>query len=122
MKLPSIDKEVDYTFSSRFQEAQGTNPEELIASAHAGCFSMALSNLLSEKGYNPKFISTSVKVNLEKTESGFEISDTNIYTEAEVPDIDEGLFMALAVDAKVGCPVSLALGDSVKINMQAKLV
>lgn len=109
-----------YSFSSRFEEGQGTNPEELIAAAHAGCFSMALSGELGKAGHDPKRVATTAKVHLTKGDSGFSITRIHLETEAEVPGIDGGEFQKLAEAAKKGCPVSRAL-QAVEITMDAKL-
>jgi len=98
-----------YSFSSRFEEGNGTNPEELIGAAHAGCFSMALSAELGEAGYKPASINTTDKVHLVKKEDGFTISKIEIITEADIPDIDEDTFRSHAESAKKNCPVSRAL-------------
>ena len=121
MKMNTLNEELPYSFSSRFEDGKGTNPEELIAAAHAGCFSMALSGLLSEKGYKPNFISTKAEVMMEKSGPGFRISESNLTAEAEVPGIDEDLFMKLANDAKANCPVSKVL-SSITINLKIKLL
>ena len=121
MKMNTYNEELPYSFSSRFEDGKGTNPEELIAAAHSGCFSMALSGLLSEKGYKPNFISTKAEVVMEKSGSGFRISESNLTAKAEVPGIDEDLFMKLANDAKANCPVSKAL-SSVSVNLNIKLL
>lgn len=110
-----------YSFSSRFEEGKGTNPEELIAAAHAGCFSMALSAQLTEAGFVPTRVETTAKVHLEKTEAGFGIGRIDLQTEAEVPGIDEPTFQQLAEGAKKGCPVSRAL-SAVEITLNAHLV
>ncbi len=121
LKINAIKEDLAFTFSSRFGDGKGTNPEELIAAAHAGCFSMAFSALLTEKGYKVKSISTEAEVVLEKHDGGFKIAESNLTTKAEVPEIDKDLFKELAADAKVNCPVSQAL-SGVKISMQAQLV
>jgi osmotically inducible protein OsmC len=121
IKLSTAGQEMDYTFASRFENGSGTNPEELIAAAHAGCFSMALSAELTEKGYNPESINTSAEVSVEKSDDGFRIAESTLTVEAKVPDIDETLFMKLAVHAKNNCPVSQALA-SVRINLHANLI
>jgi len=110
-----------YSFQSRFEEAPGTNPEELIAAAHAGCFSMALSGQLTKGGFSPKRIATTAKVQLLKQEAGFTITEIQLETEAEVPGIDDAKFQELAGNAKKGCPVSRALA-AVEIKLSAKLV
>ena len=110
----------EYSFSSRFEEGTGTNPEELIGGAHAGCFSMAFSLELSEAGYDPEIIETKANVTLEKAEGGFKISKILLETEAKVPNIEDDFFQKIANDAKVGCPVSKALGG-VNIEVKASL-
>jgi osmotically inducible protein OsmC len=110
-----------YSFQSRFEEAPGTNPEELIAAAHAGCFSMALSGQLTRAGFAPKRIATTAKVQLMKQDAGFAITQIQLETEAEVPGIDAAKFQELAGNAKTGCPVSKAL-SAVSIELSAKLV
>jgi osmotically inducible protein OsmC len=109
-----------YSFASRFESGQGTNPEELIGAAHAGCFSMALSARLVKAGYSPKSISTSARVHLDKVGEGFKITISELSTEAEVPGIDEKKFLEEAEEAKRGCPVSQAL-TGVEVKLQAKL-
>ncbi|HET7746584.1 MAG TPA: OsmC family protein [Vicinamibacteria bacterium] len=111
-----------YSFSSRFEEGQGTNPEELIAAAHAGCFSMALSGALGKNGFQPKRVSTTANVHLTKTDAGFTISTIELKTEAEVPGIDPAKFQEIAEGAKKGCPVSRALAGVGEIKLDAKLV
>jgi lipoyl-dependent peroxiredoxin len=110
-----------YSFSSRFEEGAGTNPEELIAAAHAGCFSMALANELTKAGHEPDSVRTTAKVHLAKTEGGFGISRIDLATEARVPGIDEDAFQQAADGAKEGCPVSKALA-AVEITLDARLV
>src|SRR6056297_3067373 len=112
--------EAPYSFTSRFEDGKGTNPEELIGAAHAGCFSMALSLMLGEAGYEPEEISTSAEVNIEKKGDGFAITGIKLRTEAVVPNIDEKAFLEHAEAAKSGCPVSQALGGT-KISLEAKL-
>ena len=109
-----------YSFSSRFEEGQGTNPEELIAAAHAGCFSMALSAELGKAGHDPKRVATTAKVHLTKGDAGFSITRIHLETEAEVPGLDDAGFQKIAEGAKKGCPVSRAL-QAVEITMDAKL-
>lgn len=113
--------EGQYSFSSRFESGTGTNPEELIAAAHAGCFSMALSAGLGKGNITPTRISTVAKVSLEKVGEGFSITRIDLETEGEVPGIDEATFLEYAEAAKKGCPVSRALG-AVEITLSAKLV
>jgi lipoyl-dependent peroxiredoxin len=113
--------EGQYSFSSRFEDGAGTNPEELIAAAHAGCFSMALSNGLAKAGFTPTRVDTTASVSLEKTDAGFGITKIELRTEAEVPGIDEATFSEQADTAKKNCPVSKALA-AVDISLDAKLV
>src|SRR5437867_3646509 len=110
-----------YSFQSRFESGTGTNPEELIAAAHAGCFSMALSGALSRAGHVPNRVHTTAKVHLDKGDAGFRISAIELETEADVPGIDDAAFQKEAAAAKVGCPVSQALA-AVDITLNARLV
>ena len=110
-----------YSFASRFEQGTGTNPEELIAAAHAGCFSMALSSALGKAGFTPRRINTTASVFLEPVEGGFGITHIDLKTEADVPGIDNGKFQEIAGGAKKGCPVSKALAATT-INLDAKLV
>jgi lipoyl-dependent peroxiredoxin len=110
-----------YSFGSRFEEAGGTNPEELIGAAHAGCFSMALSAGLGRSGHDPKRVATSARVHLEKVGEGFKITRIELDNESEVPGIDEATFQEHANKAKEGCPVSQALAG-VEISLNARLV
>lgn len=110
-----------YSFTSRFEDGTGTNPEELIGAAHAACFSMALSAALGRAGYAPQRVATTAKVHLEKQEEGFRITRIALTTEAQVPGIDDAAFQEQARGAKEGCPVSQAL-QAVEITLEAKLV
>ena len=110
-----------YSFTSRFEEGKGTNPEELIAAAHAGCFSMALSGALAKDGYDPKSIRTEDKVYIEKVGEGFKITKIEMTTEAEVPGIQDDAFHKYAENAKQNCPVSQAL-KGVEMVLTARLV
>jgi osmotically inducible protein OsmC len=121
MALGSGAYEGQYSFSSRFESGTGTNPEELIAAAHAGCFSMAFSAQLGKAGFTPTRIATDAKVHLEKVGEGFGITKIDLVTEGEVPGIEEAQFLEIAEAAKKGCPVSRALG-AVEITLDAKLV
>lgn len=121
MKLGSGAYEGNYSFPSRFESGKGTNPEELIAAAHAGCFSMALSLFLGNAGYTPKRIDTTAKVHLEQGGGGFDITRIELDTEAEVPGISESQFREQAEAAKTNCPVSKALAGP-RISLNAKLV
>jgi osmotically inducible protein OsmC len=110
-----------YSFSSRFENGTGTNPEELIAAAHAGCYSMALSHGLASAGHPPKRVHTTAKVHLEKVEGGFSIPRIDLVTEAEVPGMDEAAFREQAETAKKNCPISKLLAAA-EISLQANLV
>ncbi len=114
-------KDHNYSFSSRFEDGEGTNPEELIAAAHAGCYSMALSGRLTREGFPPVRVQTQAKVNLAKKETGFAIDRIDLETAAEVPNITEEKFQEIAKAAKETCPVSVALG-AVEITLYARLV
>lgn len=109
LKTQSGKVDVDYNWKSRSGDAPGTNPEELIAAAHAGCFSMALSHMLAEAGTPPTKITTSADVSFDKVEGGFGITKITLKTTGQVPGIDEAKFKEFAEKAKVGCPVSKAL-------------
>lgn len=111
-----------YTFASRFEEGEGTNPEELIAAAHAGCFSMALANQLAQAGYTPRRVQTEARVHLEMTNDGPRITKIELDTEVEAPGLDEQTFQKYAEAAKEGCPVSKALAAVPAIELQARLV
>jgi osmotically inducible protein OsmC len=120
VKLGSGAYEGSYTFVSRFEEGKGTNPEELIAAAHAGCYSMALSAGLSKAGHPPTRVRTVAKVHLEKVGEGFGITRIELECDAEVPGIDAAAFQEQAEGAKKGCPVSKALA-AVEITLKATL-
>jgi osmotically inducible protein OsmC len=109
-----------YSAGSRFEEAKGTNPEELIAAAHAGCFSMAFSNQLAKAGFPPDSVKTTAKVHIDKGEAGFSITKVELVTRAKVPGVDEKTFREKAEAAKTGCPVSKAL-QAVNITLDARL-
>jgi len=110
-----------YSFTTRFEEGTGTNPEELIAAAHAGCFSMALSHGLSQAGHPPTRVHTVAKVHLEKGPDGFGIPRIDLVTEAVVPGIDQATFQQQAETAKKNCPVSKVLAAA-QITLDAKLL
>jgi len=110
-----------YSFTSRFEQGGGTNPDELLAAAHASCFSMALAHGLDQAGHKPKRVSTTAKVHLEKGAAGFSITLIELNLEAEVPGINERTFMEQAQKAKAGCPVSRALAAT-EIKLNAKLL
>jgi lipoyl-dependent peroxiredoxin len=111
-----------YSFQSRFEEGEGTNPEELIGAAHAGCFSMAFAADLGRAGFEPKRVSTTARVNLVKRDEGFTITRIELDTEADVPGIDESKFQEVAEAAKNGCPVSRALQGGPEIMVKATLI
>jgi osmotically inducible protein OsmC len=111
-----------YSFSSRFEEGDGTNPEELIAAAHAACFSMAFSNILAEAGHTPDSVSTTAKVQLRPLDGKPTIASIELEVEGAVPGIDEAAFQEHAEAAKAGCPVSRALAGVPEITLNARLV
>jgi osmotically inducible protein OsmC len=112
-------KEAPYGFKARFENGKGTNPEELIGAAHAGCFSMALSKMLGDAGLTPDRIETHAAVTLDKVGEGFEITSSHLSVIAKVPGTDQAKFEEIANKAKAGCPVSKVL--KAKITMDAKL-
>jgi len=112
--------EYPYGFASRFEGKPGTNPEELIGAAHAGCFSMALAAGLGRSGFTPTRVATTAKVHLEKVGEGFKITRIELDNESAVPGIDDATFQEHARKAKEGCPVSQALGG-VEITLAARL-
>ena len=109
-----------YTWSSRFENGQGTNPEELLGAAHAGCFSMALSSGLGKNGFTPRQINTQAQVTLEVIDGKSRITKIHLTTEAVVPDISDEKFQEIAAATKEGCPVSTALA-STPITLTARL-
>jgi lipoyl-dependent peroxiredoxin len=121
MRFGSGAFEGQYSMSSRFEEGSGTNPEELIAAAHAGCFSMALSGALGRNETPPTKISTTAKVHLEPAEVGFHIPLIELFTEADVPGIDPAEFARIANDVKSTCIVSKVLAGA-EITLEAKLL
>src|SRR6266568_3120860 len=112
--------DLPYSFKTRFEDAPGTNPEELIAAAHAACFSMALSAQLGGASLTPESINTTANLKMEKLESGWAITAIHLDVSARVPKADDAAFQKAANDAKAGCPVSKVL--NAKITMSAKLV
>ena len=112
-------KDTQYSFSTRFEDGIGTNPEELIAAAHAGCFSMALSGQLGNAGMTAESINTTAEVRLEKLDSGFAITKVHLTVRARIPGADNDAFMTAANNAKAGCPVSKVL--NAEITMDAAL-
>jgi osmotically inducible protein OsmC len=122
MRMASGAYEGPYTFQSRFQEGEGTNPEELIAAAHAGCFSMALSAELGRAGHSAESVETRATVHLDKVDAGFAIKRIELDTRARVPGIEDSEFQEVAEGAKRGCPVSQALAAVESIELRASLV
>ena len=111
-----------YSFSSRFEMGEGTNPEELIAAAHAACFSMALANIMAEHGHPAESVRTTASVHLLQGDAGPTIQRIDLDTEGRVPGIDQDHFAEHAEEAKAGCPVSRALAGVPEINLSARLV
>lgn len=112
MKLGTGAYDGPFSFKSRMENGPGTNPEELIAAAHAGCFSMAFSAGLGKAGFTPKRVHTTAAVHFDKVEAGFAITSIDLAMEAEIPGLDEKQFQELADAAKKGCPVSKALAGT----------
>jgi osmotically inducible protein OsmC len=111
----------NYSFKSRFEEGEGTNPEELIGAAHAGCFSMAFSKGLADAGFTPNSVDTTAKVHLDKVDGGFGVTRIELDTVGDVPGIDEGTFQKIAEGAKENCPISRLLSPGAQISMTARL-
>lgn len=111
--------DTQYSFSTRFEDGTGTNPEELIAAAHAGCFSMALSGQLGNAGLTAENISTTASVTLEKTDAGFTVTKVHLDVTARIPGADQQAFETAANNAKAGCPISRLL--KAEITMDARL-
>lgn len=109
-----------YSFATRFESARGTNPEELIAAAHAGCFTMALSAELGKAGITPESLETSAAVTLEKLDAGFTVTKIHLDVNAKIPNADQAAFDKAAQAAKAGCPISRLL--KAEITMTARLV
>jgi lipoyl-dependent peroxiredoxin len=122
MRMASGAYEGPYSFQSRFEEGEGTNPEELIAAAHAGCFSMALSLVLAQAGHDLDSVETTATVHLDKAGEGFAITRIELDTRARVPGASSEEFQKAADAAKEGCPVSKALAGVDSIELQASLV
>ena len=121
MRMAGGAYEGQYNFGSRFEEGVGTNPEELIAAAHAGCFSMKLSGDLGKAGHTPTAVRTTAQMHIDKGDAGFSITRIELETEAEVPGIDPEEFQRIAEGSKTACPVSQALA-SVPIELTATLI
>lgn len=113
--------EGNYSFRSRFEEGEGTNPEELIAAAHAGCFSMAFSKGLADAGFTPTSVETTAKVHLDKTDAGMTITRIDLESVGDVPGIDEAQFQKIAEGAKENCPISRLLSPGAQISLSASL-
>ncbi|MEV6635238.1 OsmC family protein [Actinoplanes sp. NPDC051470] len=111
----------NYSFKSRFEEGEGTNPEELIGAAHAGCFSMAFSKGLADAGFTPTSVDTTAKVHLDKTDGGFGVTRIELETVGDVPGIDNDTFQKLAEGAKENCPISRLLSPGAAISLTATL-
>lgn len=121
MKLGSGAFEGPFSFGTRFEDTPGTNPEELIGAAHAGCYSMAFSALLGDAGFTPERIDTSAEVTVDKVEGGFAITGIQLTMKARIPGIDPAKFAEIAGQAKEGCPVSKALAGT-RIELNATLL
>ena len=111
----------EYSFKSRFEDGKGTNPEQLIAAAHAACFSMAFSHGLATAGFKPTSVETKANVALAKDDTGFSITEITLECDADVPGITEAKFFEIAEAAKKGCPISKALAGVPSIKLNAKL-
>jgi len=112
-------KETQYSFGTRFENGVGTNPEELIAAAHAGCFSMAFSAELGKAGLTPKSINTTATITMEKTDAGFTVTASHLEMTAKIPGADQAQAVAIANAAKAGCPISRLL--KANITLDAKI-
>jgi osmotically inducible protein OsmC len=112
--------ETQYSFGTRFEDGKGTNPEELIGAAHAGCFSMALSGVLTRAGLTPESIDTKATVTLEKADAGFAITAIHLVVSAKVPGADAAAFEEAAQEAKTGCPVSKVLNAAITMDATLK--
>lgn len=119
MSVASAAFETGYSFKTRFEDEPGSNPEELIAAAHAGCFSMQFANLLSEAGHEPESVRTTAHVRLEMGDEGASITRSDLETEVSVEGIDEEEFQRIAEQAKDGCPVSKALA-AIELGVEAR--
>jgi osmotically inducible protein OsmC len=121
MRFGSGAFEGKYSFASRFEDGPGTNPEELIGAAHAGCFSMAFAGNLQRAGHEPQSVETSARVHIDKSGDGFTITRIELDTTANVPGMDDDEFQQIATASKEGCPVSRALAGVGEITLDAKL-
>lgn len=115
-------KNTQYSFGTRFENGAGTNPEELIAAAHAGCFTMALSAQLGQANLVPESLDTNCSVKFEKTDAGFTITAIHLVTRAKVPGASASAFDAAAQNAKAGCPISRLFKGNTEVTLDAKLV
>jgi osmotically inducible protein OsmC len=120
MSVASGAFETGYSYESRFEDGAGSNPEELIAAAHAGCFSMALAHILSEAGHEPRSVRTTARVRLEATDAGPTITRSDLETEVSVDGVEGDEFQRFAEQAKEGCAVSRALG-AIDLGVEARL-
>ncbi|MGH2606736.1 MAG: OsmC family protein [Anaerolineales bacterium] len=120
MKLPAAGVEGRYTYRSRFEDGPGTNPEELLAAAHAGCFSMALAGNVGKAGFTPSRITTKATVTADRVEGRFTVTGILLETSAQVPGMEAAKFQELAEDAKVNCPISRALAG-IPMQLSAQL-
>ena len=111
-------KETQYSFSTRFENGVGTNPEELIAAAHAGCFSMAFSAELGKAGITPESISTTATVSLEKTDAGFTVTQSHLDVTAKIPGADKAKALEIANAAQAGCPISRLLKANITMDVK----
>jgi osmotically inducible protein OsmC len=114
-------RSLPFSFTSRFENGQGTNPEELLGAAHAGCFSMALAFMLSEQGFNPQELRTSARVNIQKEGESWWIHEINLSLQAKIPEIQDLQFQDLAEKAKASCPVSRLFREAT-VTLEAKLI
>lgn len=112
-------KETQYSFGTRFENGSGTNPEELVAAAHAGCFSMAFSAELGKAGITPESIHTTVTITLENTDAGWTVTQSHLDVTAKIPGVDQAKFTVAANAAKAGCPISRML--KANVTMDARL-
>jgi osmotically inducible protein OsmC len=111
----------DYSFKSRFEEGEGSNPEELIGAAHAGCYSMFLSGVLTKAGFPPTAIDTTASVHLDRVDDKPTVTRIDLVTSATVPNIDDAEFQKMAEEAKTGCPISRLLAPGTEITLSATL-
>ena len=111
----------NYSFKSRFEEGEGTNPEELVAAAHSGCFSMAFSKGLADAGFTPNSVDTTAKVHLDKSDAGFSVTRIDLDAVGDVPGIDADTFQKIAEGAKENCPISRLLSPGAEISLTASL-